>query len=404
MTLALQIGPAGATAPSYANILTYYQDSYSGIYGSDSDLTEKSQDGQFLVVFSQAVYDANQMGLAVYSSFSPSSAQGAALSSLVKINGLRRKAASQSTATVTVTGVANSVVVNGLVGDNINQNTQWALPPTVTIPSGGSISAVATCTLAGATASAAHTLTEILNPQLGWQTADNAAAATIGDPVETDPQLLARQQISVAAPSITPVGSLRANLAALAGVGHVQVYENDTGVTDSLGLPPHSVSAVVEGGTAASIAQTIQNIKSIGCSTCGTSSLTVLDQNGMPKTIKWYPLATIPLTIVVHLNALSGYNSTTATYIKQALSHFVSEFGVGESSYLSRLYSPAQLKGAEAVAGTGLTQTQLDALSNTFSINSILQARTGSPSAANAVASFYEIFSAAVADISVVLP
>lgn len=404
MTMALTIGPTGASAPAYSDILTYYQNIYYGLYGSDSDLSPASQDGQFIATFAQAVYDANQMGLAVYQSYAPGSAQGAALSLAVKINGLKRNGASQSTVPITVVGTANATIVNGLVGDNLGLGTQWALPPSVTFPPGGSITVTATCTVAGATNAGVGTLTQILNPQLGWQTATNGSAATAGEAVETDAQLLARQQVSVAAPSVTPVGSVTANLLDLPGVGLVQVYENDTNITNLLGIPPHAIAAVVQGGTAAQIAQTIQNTKSIGCSTYGTSSLIVFDQNGLPKTINWYPLTITTLNIVVHVNALSGFTANTEAYIQQAISQFVSQYGIGGNSYLSRLFSPAQLKGDEAVAGTGLTQSQLDALSSTYSINSILQATSGSPAASDVAANFYQMFTSPVANISVLTP
>jgi uncharacterized phage protein gp47/JayE len=404
MTMALTIGPNGASVPAYSDILTYYQNTYYSLYGSDADLTPASQDGQHVATFAQAVNDANQMGLAVYSSYAPGSAQGAALSLAVKLSGIRRKSASQSTVPVTIGGTVNTTIVNGLVGDTLGLGTQWALPPSVTIPSGGSITVTATCTVAGATNAGIGDIAQILNPQLGWQTATNPTVATSGNPVETDPQLLARQQASVAAPSVTPVGSIKANLLRLAGVGRVQVYENDTDSINSLGIPPHCVSAVVEGGISSQIAQTIQNTKSIGCSTYGTSSLAVTDQNGLPKVINWYPLSIIPLTVVVHVNALLGFNANTEDYIKQAVSQFISEYGIGDNSYLSRLYSPAQLKGDEATVGTGLTQVQLDALASTYSINSILQSRSGPPAASDVAASYYEVFTSPIANITVLTP
>ena len=62
-------------------------------YGSDAVLTPDSQDGQLLAVFAQAIYDNGQALIAIYNSFSPATAQGAGLSSLVKINGLARDVA-----------------------------------------------------------------------------------------------------------------------------------------------------------------------------------------------------------------------------------------------------------------------------------------------------------------------
>ncbi len=46
-----------------------------------------------------------------------------------------------------------------------------------------------------------------------------------------------------------------------------------------------------------------------------------------------------------------------------------SQLGIGVDSYLSRLYSPANLNGDVAMAATGLTQQQLDALSATYNVH-----------------------------------
>src|SRR5271154_490822 len=133
-TVAATVTPAGISAPSFALALSSWQASYSGIYGSDVVLTADSQDGQWLGIQEAAVNDCNMAAIFVYNQFSPATAQGVGLSSVVKINGLTRQASSNSTAVVTITGQAFSAISDGLVGDNQNLGTQWALPSLVTIP------------------------------------------------------------------------------------------------------------------------------------------------------------------------------------------------------------------------------------------------------------------------------
>ncbi len=131
------ITAAGITSPDYSDILAELQDGYYSIYGSDAVLTSDSQDGQLLAIFAQAIYDAGQSVIAAYNSFSPANAQGAGLSSIVKINGISRKVPSNSQCVVTVIGQAGAQITNGVVGDNLNLGTQWALPALVTIPPRG---------------------------------------------------------------------------------------------------------------------------------------------------------------------------------------------------------------------------------------------------------------------------
>ena len=92
-TLAAQITSTGILVPDYADVLAQYINATQSIYGSDIVLTPNTQDGQFLGVVAQGQSDANQLAAAAYNSFSPTYAQGAALSSLVKINGIRRNVA-----------------------------------------------------------------------------------------------------------------------------------------------------------------------------------------------------------------------------------------------------------------------------------------------------------------------
>src|SRR5882757_106331 len=135
------VGPTldatGFFVPDYADIFTQLQSGYLTIYGSDAVLTPDTQDGQFLAIFAQAISDCNNAALATYNAFSLNGAQGAGLSSLVKLVGVRRQVPSKSTDTVTITGTVGQTITNGQVGDNQGQGTIWALPASVTIPNAG---------------------------------------------------------------------------------------------------------------------------------------------------------------------------------------------------------------------------------------------------------------------------
>jgi hypothetical protein len=94
-TLACTIDENGISAPSYADVLASLQASFQSIYGSDIYIEPDSQDGQWLAVLAQIINDGNQADVTSYNGYSPSYAQGAALSSQVKINGLRRDCVEQ---------------------------------------------------------------------------------------------------------------------------------------------------------------------------------------------------------------------------------------------------------------------------------------------------------------------
>jgi uncharacterized phage protein gp47/JayE len=387
----LTIGPTGVTVPAFADVLAYLQGVYQSIYGSDVVITPDSQDGQWLSVLAQVISDTNNAAAAVYNSFPPSTAQGTGLSSVVKINGLQRQVPTASTVTITIVGQQNTQIINGLVGDNLNLGTQWALPATVTIPGSGTIDVVATCTVLGATAAAANTLTNILTPTAGWQTANNAAIATVGAPVESDAALRMRQAQSTSLSSLTVLDAVLAAVANTTGVQEAAIFENFTETTDANGLPPHSISVVALGGADVDVASSIASKKTPGTTTFGTTKVTVFDAKGIPSTINFYRLTQPPMHVTVTIKALAGFLTTTGTFIQNAILDFINDLNIGETSYLSRLYTPANLSGDAAVVSSGLTQAQLDLLAITFTVTSITQSRDSNALAAtDVVFNFYE--------------
>ena len=73
---------------------------------------------QFLGIVAAAINDSNAAAVAVYNSFSPATAQGNGLSSVVKINGITRLVASNSTVDLTVVGIAGTTITNGQASDS----------------------------------------------------------------------------------------------------------------------------------------------------------------------------------------------------------------------------------------------------------------------------------------------
>jgi len=402
-SLAAQITPAGISAPSFDDALAQLQNGAASIYGSDLVTSPDNQDVQYLSIFARAITDANNTLVSVYNGFSPANAQGAALSSLVKINGLKRASSSNSQIIVTIGGQVGIPITNGVIGDNANLGTQWTLPADVVIPEAGTIDVTATCTTPGAVTVPANSLTVILTPTLGWQSVTNGAnTASPGNPVETDSQLRQRQTLSTANPSQTILLGIEGQLAALSGVGRLIVYENDTKVVDGNGIPPTSIAVVISGGDATQIATTIATEKAPGVGTYGTTSETIIDSKGVPNVINFFALTNVPLTLAITIQPLTGFVSTTETLIQQAVAGFINSYDIGEDSFLNRLYGPANLKGDEAIAATGLTQPQLDLLSKTYNVTSILQARgAGMPAAADVVIAFNEAATAVTTAITI---
>ncbi|MBU1067773.1 baseplate J/gp47 family protein, partial [Patescibacteria group bacterium] len=241
--VAPSIGIAGLTIPTYADVLEELIAQKQAVYGEDIYLGVDTTDYQELSVFALMIYDSLQAAQYAYNSRSPITAVGSGLDQVVKINGMTRQASSHSTVDVDITGTVGITILNGNVIDASRR--VWNLPASVTIPTGGAITVTATAEDAGALAALANTITRIGSPQSGWATVNNPDAASIGSPVEQDSQLRARQQVSTAISSVSPLDTLVGTVAGVEGVSRTKGYENDTGVVDANGVPAHSICIVV---------------------------------------------------------------------------------------------------------------------------------------------------------------
>jgi uncharacterized phage protein gp47/JayE len=359
------VSSTGISAPSFGDVLDFLVSGYKGIVGSDAYLDPSTQDGQWIAIQAQAIVDTNAAIIATYNSFSPATAVGAGLSSVVKINGIKRAVSSYSTVDLILSGTAGTTVTNGVVTDP--SGNRWNLPATVNIPSGGSIVSTATAETIGAISVPANATWTINTPTLGWTGCTNSSASAPGNPVESDAALRNRQTSSVALPSLSILDGMIGALEDIPGVTRLQVYENASDTTDGSGLPPHSVTAVVEGGDSQTIANTIAFKKSPGVTTNGTTSETVTTAYST-STISFYRPSTTSATVAITLKDMGGYTTAIGTAIKAAVSSYINALPIGKSVQLTKLYLPAFLSGTADSATYDITALTLNGASSDLTI------------------------------------
>jgi len=386
--LSATVTAQGISAPAYQTILTTITGYFQQIYGTDAYLDPDSKDGQMLALVALAIHDANNTAIAVYNSFSPSTGMTDALSRNVKINGITRRAATNSTADLTLAGAAGTTITNGSVKDA--NGIIWNLPASVTIGPGGTAIATSTCAVSGAVAAVAGSVSKINTPTRGWLSVTNASAATVGSAAETDSELRIRQRQSVALPSLTPFAALDGAIANVTGVTRHKLYENDTGSQDANGLPAHSVAAIVDGGDVNAIAQVIQSKKGQGVATFGSTSVTVPDAWQNPHTISFSRSSPVPVFVAITLKVFQGYTTQVGNDIKKAIADYVNSLDIGDDLLLSRVYSPANL----GVVSGGESRY--------YDINSLQIGRSAATVApANIVTAFNEAVTCSVDNITV---
>lgn len=376
----------GIHKPDYETVRQYIVAQFKGLFGEDINVDPDTQDGQQIAIFASAIDDANAMAVQVYNAFSPSAARGVGLSSVVKINGIKRLVATNSTVDLLITGQAGTTILGGIATDD--GGNQWLLPATVVIPADGDITVTATAKDKGAVGALPSTVTGIGTPTRGWQSVTNPSAAAMGQPVELDAQLRRRQTISTALPSLTVFEGTLGAVASIIGVERLKGYENDTGAPDANGIPAHSISLVVQGGDAAAIGQAIADKKTPGTGTYGTTSVTVTDEYGVARAIKFYRPTDATIKVGINVTAVTGYTVAIENAIKQACVDWINALEIGEDVEFAEIYVPANLNG--------------DLDRRTYKITGLTIAKNaGSPGTSDLVIDFDEAPTAALTDITI---
>ena len=381
----IYVDGAGIHYPDFPTLLEQLRAEYRAIFGQDINLDEDTQDGQWLGVCALALFDAAQVAVAVYNSFSPATAQGDALSRNVAINGISRLVASHSTVDVRIVGQAGAVITRGQCEDT--QGNKWNLPESVAIPLSGEITVTATAVEIGDITAAAGSVNKIATPTLGWQTVENPLPATPGRAIETDAELRARQKESTMQATQGALTGIIGGVLAVPGVVRCAAYENDTGITSADGIPGHSIAVVVDGGDAQEIGNTIYRHKTVGVGTTGDIDISVNDGHGVIHTIKFFRPERVTIRVNITLRARAGYVKSTDEEIKKAVSEYISGLAIGEDVYYTKVFVPACLKNT--------------ALGDTFDIDAMTLARGRGYSSQNIIIGYTEAAYCAPENITV---
>lgn len=326
------VDSAGLHIPTYNDILEDMISSMKQIYGEDIYLGNDSADYQLLSIFALKQADTLQALAYAYNARSPQTAIGTSLDAVVKLNGIKRKAAGHSSCQVKVSGTPFTQINGGVVKDKAGLT--WDLPASVVIGAEGYVYTVATCQTTGAVSALAGDISQIETPTFGWLSVANEVPAVLGGSEETDAQLRQRQTISTANPSQTMLAGTKGAIAALEDVSRYAVYENDTNVSsvtddNPYGLPAHSITCVVEGGTDEAVAEAIYLHKGIGCYTNGDVEVVYTDQNDYLNKIRFYRPEYKNVYVKCVLKKYTGYVSSIQADVQTAIYDYLAALTIG---------------------------------------------------------------------------
>ena len=235
-----------------------------GIYGEDVILESNSPDGQLINITAQAGVDIRERIVDVYNSFDPDKCYGTIQDSRYKINGIARKGGSYTIQPIDIV-VSKTVKLEGLDSDYSNPNAVaygvkdsagnvWYLIDTTTITDiNTKVTLPFRAGAIGDVTPVIGTITEQVAPISGIVSVINSVAPTsIGVTQEKDEEFQIRRNKSVAVMGQGNVDVIRGSVLQLEGVSDARVYGYDWESypnTDTNGLNPHFIWAIVEGGS-----------------------------------------------------------------------------------------------------------------------------------------------------------
>lgn len=317
------------------------------VFGDNFNVSPESPDGQINGVISESNANLWEIAEESYNAFNPSAATGVTLSNLVQLNGITRLPATSSRVQLSLTGTAGTTIPIGSLVSTNDTGDQFSTEIAVTLDGAGNGSVFANAVNTGPIIALSGTLTEIDTPITGWSTVTNSADAQLGTNEETDVELRARREQSVARDAQAITDAIFAGVANIPGVTQTVVLENDTDSVDANGLPPHSFQVIVVGGVDEDIGDIIWLKKPAGILSFGSTTVQIVDSQGIPHDISFSRPTTVDIYVEVDLTTFPEYPANGDDLIKQAIVDYANKdliagrgFSLADDVIYTRLYTP----------------------------------------------------------------
>ena len=337
------IDETGIHIPNYIDLRDQLIEEMKQIFGQDIYIENDSADYQMISILAKKIFDSYSMGMLAYNNRTPTTAIGTGLDNNVAFADIQRKSSTYSSVQLTITG-ANGTSLKGCYVLDENDN-RWNIPDTV-IPETGMITVDAICSVSGNISALPNTVNKIGTPLFGWYSVNNNNAATPGTDVETDAELRGRFSLAIRSPSLTVFESLSAAISALEGVSRISGFENDTSAESTgteppnipAGLPPHSVTFIVEGGEDDQVAKAIYSKKTPGCYTNGTTAVQIVSEMGNIITIRFYRPTYVEVFAQIKVTKLPYWNDRYSDEIKNAIYDYIKGLEISDNVYNSMIW------------------------------------------------------------------
>lgn len=326
----------GVITVDTTSIRSDFEQAYIAALGANLNTDVSTAAGQLITNDVKTITTAQQECVNMANETSVYYATGQALDVAASKYGYYRKRGVPTTVVATITGASGTTIPAGsIASDGTNQYT---LLDRTTIPTTGSTSAEFQCTVAGAIACPAGSLTQIVTTISGWDSITNPYDGIIGYATENDNTFRDRITANFLNKRARAIlGAIIDNVAAIDNVISVAGGENpsgDTATVNGISMPPHSIYLTVLGGGDTTIAQVIAQQKTMGADTIGNTEVAYTDPNiAYQYTYKIYRPTAVPVYVQVQYSTNAYTPANADTQIVGLITEYVTQnpFKIGQT-------------------------------------------------------------------------
>lgn len=259
---------SGVVVPDTANVRAEVEAEYKAVFGTDIDVSPETPQGQLITIETAARITFIKNNAALANQINPNLAGGVNLDAILALTGSERKEAVNSSAVVDCTGVAGTIIVAGSEVRNIDTGELFALKTEIVLDVLGTASGAFIAVEDGPIPAEINTLIEIVDAIIGWETATNPAAATLGTLAGSDivTRDFRKQTLALQGRS-TPI-AIQSALTNIPGVigppSFIENVEWTPEVIDGVSMVPKSIYVCVDGGDDVEVATVLVAKKSEG--------------------------------------------------------------------------------------------------------------------------------------------
>lgn len=302
------ISSTGIIVPDTSTILTTVTDEYKTAFGQDLVTTPDSPAGLLITAETLARSQEVQNNAAVANQINPQIAAGPFLDAILALTGEQRTPAQQTLVPgVSLTGASSTVIPAGTLAATA-AGDKFATVSSVMIGGGGTVSVDFKSVEFGPIPCATNALNVVVTSILGWETVTNTVAGILGTATQGDVGARAFRTNTLGFQGVALPTAIMSALYNVQGVTSVWFQENIAATTQTINgvsMVPHSILAVVSGGSDTDVAAALLENKSLGAAWNGTTTVNVIEPtSGQIYAVKWTKAT--PVEVSMQITTTNG--------------------------------------------------------------------------------------------------